>query len=136
MLGQRRGRWASIGSAFGRGRVCWVCRQAPKRNNKFRLIHSLYCPQEPFNNINYKAIDTTSIRYQLLWLWLCRWRGDISSCLSSCLLDPSSLLQIGTQLQCKCVPICNNLLQIGTQLHCKCVSIYNNLLQFGTQLPF
>ena len=25
---------------------------APKRNNKFRLIHSLYCPQEQFNNIN------------------------------------------------------------------------------------
>ena len=23
----------------------------PKRNNKFRLIHSLYCQQEPFNNI-------------------------------------------------------------------------------------
>ena len=27
----------------------------PKRNNKFRLIHSLYCPQERFNNINYKS---------------------------------------------------------------------------------
>ena len=28
---------------------------APKRNNKFSLKHSLYCPQEPFNNINYKS---------------------------------------------------------------------------------
>ena len=28
---------------------------APKWNNKFRLIHSLYCPLEPFNNINYKS---------------------------------------------------------------------------------
>ena len=27
----------------------------PKRNYKLRLIHSLYCPQEPFNNINYKS---------------------------------------------------------------------------------
>ena len=44
------------------------------------------------------------------------------------------ILQSGTQLQCKCVPICNNLLQTGTQLHCECVPIYNNLLQFGTQL--
>ena len=26
-----------------------------KRNNKFCLIHSLYCPQEPFNNINYNS---------------------------------------------------------------------------------
>ena len=33
----------------------------PKRNNKFRLKHSLYCPQVPFNNIITKAIDTTSI---------------------------------------------------------------------------
>ena len=29
--------------------------QGSKRNNKFRLIHSLYCPQGPFNNINYKS---------------------------------------------------------------------------------
>ena len=27
----------------------------PKQKNKFRLIHGLYCPQEPFNNINYKS---------------------------------------------------------------------------------
>ena len=49
----------------------------PKRKNKFRLKHSLYCPQVPFININYKSIDTTSISYQPLWL--CCWRGDISS---------------------------------------------------------
>ena len=42
--------------------------------------------------------------------------------------------QIGTQMHCKCVPICDNLLQIGTQLQCKCVPICNNLLQIGTQL--
>ena len=28
---------------------------APKLNNKFRLIHSLYCLHELFNNINYKS---------------------------------------------------------------------------------
>ena len=39
LLGQRRKRRASIGPAFGRRRVFWVCRQAPKQNNKFRLIH-------------------------------------------------------------------------------------------------
>ena len=33
---------------------------APKRDNKFRLIRSLYCPQEPFNNINIMDIDTIS----------------------------------------------------------------------------
>ena len=46
------------------------------------------------------------------------------------------LLQIGSQMHGKCVPICNNLLQIVTQLHCKCVSICNNLLQIGTQLHY
>ena len=61
MLGQYRRLWASIGSkscllgvltshiAFRTS--VW----GSKRNNKFRLIHSLYCPQEPFNNINYKS---------------------------------------------------------------------------------
>ena len=44
------------------------------------------------------------------------------------------LLQIKTQMDCKCVPICNNLLQIGTQLQGKCVPICNNLLQIGTHL--
>ena len=47
-----------------------------KRNNKFRLIHGLYCPQEPFNNTNYKSHWHT-VSYQPLWL--CCWRGDISS---------------------------------------------------------
>ena len=28
---------------------------APKRNNTFRLIHCLYCPQESFDNIHYKS---------------------------------------------------------------------------------
>ena len=28
---------------------------APKRDNNFRLMHSLCCPQEPFNNNNYKG---------------------------------------------------------------------------------
>ena len=37
---------------------------APKRNNKSRLIHSLHCPQEPFNNLITKAIDITSISYE------------------------------------------------------------------------
>ena len=27
----------------------------PKRNNKLYLIHGLYCPQEPFNNNNFKS---------------------------------------------------------------------------------
>ena len=51
----------------------------PKQNNKFPLIHSLYCPQEPFNNINYKSHRhyTSCTSYQPLWL--CCWRGDISS---------------------------------------------------------
>ena len=44
------------------------------------------------------------------------------------------LLQTGTQMHCKCVPICNNLLQLGMQVHCKCVPICNNLLQIGTLL--
>ena len=51
-----------------------------------------------------------------------------------CSLSIIYKLIFGTQMHCKCVPICNNLLQIGTQLHCKCVPICNNLLQFGTQL--
>ena len=51
--------WISIGST---PHVCWGCWPAtlsfahgvvPKRNNKSRLMHSLYCPQKPFNNINY-----------------------------------------------------------------------------------
>ena len=46
------------------------------------------------------------------------------------------LLQIATQMHCKCVPICNNLLQIGTQLQCKCAPICNNLLQIGMQLHY
>ena len=51
---------------------------APKRNTKFRLIHCLYCPQELFNNINYKSHwQSTSLSYHPLWL--CCWRGDISS---------------------------------------------------------
>ena len=44
--------WASVADG------CWQSVDkyfAPKRNNKFRLIRSLYCPQEPFNNINYKS---------------------------------------------------------------------------------
>ena len=53
MLGQRRRWWASIGLALGQRRVCWKCWQA--KRNKFRLIHRLYCPQEPFNIINYKS---------------------------------------------------------------------------------
>ena len=77
-------RWTSTGLMLGlrrRRRVCWVCRQAPKRNNKFRLIHSLYCPQELFNNINHTSHwYYTSISYQSLWLRC--WRGDISSFLS------------------------------------------------------
>ena len=52
--------------------LCWVggpaLRQrrvdkcfAPKRNNKFCLIHSLYNPQEPLKNNIAKAIDITSV---------------------------------------------------------------------------
>ena len=55
--------WATVGDGgpaldqqLSTSRVCWECWQATlcfaqKRNNKFRLIglHSLYCPQEPFN---------------------------------------------------------------------------------------
>ena len=70
MLGQRRRRLASIGPAFGQ-RLVFAgsvdkphCVShiglVPKRDNKFRLIYNLYCPQEPFNLIT-KAIDTTSI---------------------------------------------------------------------------
>ena len=44
------------------------------------------------------------------------------------------LLQIGTHLQCNCVPNCNKLLQIGTHLQCNCVPICNKLLQVGTHL--
>ena len=52
---------------------------APKRNNKFRLIHSLVSTVHKSHLITLitKAIDTTSISYQPLWL--CCWRGDISS---------------------------------------------------------
>ena len=54
--------WSSIGSSsvvFAGSLdkppcVSHIC-VVPKRRNKFRLIHSLYCPQEPFNNINYKS---------------------------------------------------------------------------------
>ena len=63
-LGQRRGRWASIGPAMGQRFVfagsvdklhCVVFRT--KTNNQFCPIGlpSLSCPQEPFNNINYKS---------------------------------------------------------------------------------
>ena len=52
----------------------------------------------------------------------------------NCLPNCNKLLQIGTHLQCNCVPIRKSLLQIGTQLQCKCVPICNNLLQIGTQL--
>ena len=59
------------------GRVCWVCRQAPKRNNKFRLIHIVSTVHRShLITLITKAIDTTSISYQPLWL--CCWRGDIS----------------------------------------------------------
>ena len=48
--------WISIGSL---SRVCWkpyyVSGAVPKRNNKFHLIYSVCCPQEPFNYINYKS---------------------------------------------------------------------------------
>ena len=44
------------------------------------------------------------------------------------------LLQIGTHLQCNCVPNCNKLLQIGTHLQCNCVPNCNKLLQIGTHL--
>ena len=52
----------------------------------------------------------------------------------NCVPNCNKLLQIGTHLQCKCVPICNKLLQIGTHLHCNCVPICNKLLQIGTHL--
>ena len=52
--------WASVadgGPALGQRRVAGSVDKcfAPKWNNKFRLMHSLYCPQEPFNIINYKS---------------------------------------------------------------------------------
>ena len=65
MLGQRRRRWASNWPALGQCLVFAVSVDkpqyvshigvVPKRNDKFCSIHSLYCPQEPFNNINNKS---------------------------------------------------------------------------------
>ena len=52
----------------------------------------------------------------------------------SALKQLSFLLQIGTHLQCNCVPNCNKLLQIGTPLQCNCVPICNKLLQIETHL--
>ena len=42
--------WVNVSCLLG------VMGVVPKRNNKLRLIRSLYyCPQKPFNNINYKS---------------------------------------------------------------------------------
>ena len=48
----------------------------PKRNNKFRLIHISTVHRNNLITLITKAIDTTSMSYQPLWL--CYWRGDIS----------------------------------------------------------
>ena len=92
MLDQRRRRWARIGAALGQRLVFAGSVNRPhcvsliagcednktvaqlieakeylaRYKNGFHhiKIHSLYCPQEPFNNIIKKAIDTTSISYQ------------------------------------------------------------------------
>ena len=58
MVGQRRKLWASIGPALGPLLRVLTSVFAPKRNNKFRSIHSLYCQKEPFNNINYKLVSS------------------------------------------------------------------------------
>ena len=69
MLGQRQRWWPAlvqhwVNVVFARSvDKCFT----PKLNDKLFLIHSLYCPQEPFNNmitVITKAIDTTSIGYQ------------------------------------------------------------------------
>ena len=57
---------------------------APKQNNKFRLIHSLY--QELYMKF-LSLLSTGSNSYQPLWL--CCWRGDISSFFSRWLLNRS-----------------------------------------------
>ena len=61
-FGQRRRQWSSIGSMsclLGVLTSHILFRMhigmAPKGNNKFCLIHSLYCPQEPFNIVHYKS---------------------------------------------------------------------------------
>ena len=60
------------------------------RHNTLPLIglHSLYCPQEPFNNIKSYIIDTTSNSYQPLWLFC--WKGGGIS--SFCLQETVTLL--------------------------------------------
>ena len=63
------------------------------RHNTLPLIglHSLYCPQEPFNNIKSYIIDTTSNSYQPLWLF-CWKRGGGGGISSFCLQETVTLL--------------------------------------------
>ena len=97
MLGQRPRWWASIGRAMGQRLMfagwCWqaILCFAPKCDNKFCLIglHSLYCPQEPFNNINYKS--HWHLGYQPLYYGYAA-RGETSS--DSCLQETVTLLVV------------------------------------------
>ena len=94
MLGQLRRRWAIIGPALGQRLVFarsvnkphYVLHigVVPKRNNKFRLIDISTIHMSHLITLITKAMDTTSISYQSLWL--CSWKGDES--LVFCLQKP------------------------------------------------
>ena len=77
MLGQRRRRWARIGPALGQ-RLVFVGGGGGSTTLKY-IVSTVH--RSHLLTLITKAIDTTSISYQPLWL--CCWRGDISSFLQT-----------------------------------------------------
>ena len=66
------------------------------KRNKFRLIHRLYCPQEPFNNISYKS--HWHYIYQLSTFLVMLLEGKHLQFFVHKKLDPSSLFYFDVYL--------------------------------------